>query len=61
MNKLLLLAGLFLVCSLMNLANVWLTGNGFSFVLGMVWLGASALMYVRYRKEKTGNDGEESV
>lgn len=61
MNKLLLLSGLFLICSLANLANVWLTGNGFSFVLGLVWLGASALLFARYRKEKKGDDMEETA
>ena len=58
MNKLLLLAGLFLVCSLVNMANVLLNGNGFGFVMAGVWLVASALTFVRYRQEKK-NDGSE--
>lgn len=61
MNKFLALAGLFLLCSLMNLANVWLTGNGFSLVLGLLWLGASAYVYLQYRKMKQKKDGEDAA
>ncbi len=61
MNKFLLLAGLFLVCSLMNLFNVYLTGNGISLVLGAAWLAASAYVFVQYRKmtKKTSEEDEE--
>ena len=61
MNKFLALAGVCLLCSLMNLFNVYLTGNGFSLVLGLVWLGASAYVYLQYRKMKKKNDGEEAA
>jgi len=60
MNKYLLLAGLFLICSLMNLANAYLTGNGFGLVLGVIWLAASAIVFLRYRKMKKMDDMEET-
>lgn len=59
MNRNLGLAGLFLVCALMNLLNVYTTGNGFSFVLGAAWLVGSVMMYMRYRKEKNNKEQEE--
>lgn len=61
MNKFLVIAGLFLLCSLMNLMNVYLTGNGFSLVLGLAWLAASAMIFLRYRKMKNKSDEEEKV
>ena len=60
MNKFLVIAGLFLVCSLMNLVNVFLTGNGFSMVLGLAWLGASAFIFLRWRKMKKDSAEEET-
>lgn len=59
MNKLLMLAGLFLLVSLFNLVNVFLTGNGISLVLGVVWLAASAYVFVQYRKMKAKDTEEE--
>ncbi len=59
MNKFLVIAGLFLACSLMNLVNVYLTGNGFSLVLGLVWLAASAYVFLQYRKMKKKSEGKE--
>jgi len=59
-KKFLVLSGLFLICSLMNLANVYLTGNGFSLVLGLIWLAASAIVFLRYRKMKKMDDMEET-
>lgn len=60
MKKFLVLSGLFLICSLMNLANVYLTGNGFSLVLGLIWLAASAFVFLQYRKMKKMDDKEET-
>ena len=59
MNKFLALAVLFLAVSLFNLLNVYLTGNGFSLVLGVAWLAASAFVFVQYRKMKKGSNEEE--
>jgi len=59
MNRFLMLAVLFMVCALMNFVNVFLSGNGFSFVLGGMWLAASAISFLRYRKDKRGKEGEE--
>ena len=59
MNKLLVISGIFILCALMNLANVLLTGNGFSLVLGVAWLAASAYVFIQYRKTKKKEDGEE--
>ena len=59
MNRNLFLAGLFLVCAVMNLVNVVLNRNGIGFLLGGVWLAASILMYTRYRKEKNNDTQEE--
>ena len=59
MNKFFVIAGVFLVCSLMNLVNVYLTGNGFSLIMGLAWLGASAWIFVRARKMKQGESQEE--
>ena len=64
MNKFLILAGLFLVVSLFNLANVFLTGSGISLVLGVFWLAGSAYVFIQYRKMKandTKNSEEEQV
>lgn len=61
MNKFLVIAGVFLLCALMNLANVFLTGNGFSLVLGVAWLAASAFVFLQYRKTKNGNNEEEQA
>ena len=58
MSRNLGLAGLFLVCAVMNLVNVYLTRNGIGLILGGLWLAGSFLMYIRYRKEKK-NDGQE--
>ena len=59
MNKFFVIAGVFLVCSLMNLVNVYLTGNGFSLIMGIAWLCASAWIFVRARKMKKGDAGKE--
>ena len=59
MNKFFVIAGVFLVCSLMNLVNVYLTGNGFSLIMGIAWLGASAWIFVHARKMKKGDAGKE--
>ena len=60
MNKFKALAGLFLVCALMNLLNVYTTGNGFSFIMGLLWLGASILCFVNARKLNKPEKQEES-
>ena len=60
MNKFLALAILFLAVSLFNLLNVYLTGNGFSLVLGVLWLAASAFIFVQYRKMKKRENEEEA-
>lgn len=59
MNKFFVVAGIFLVCSLMNLLNVYLTGNGFSLIMGIAWLAASAMIFIRARKMKNGDTKEE--
>lgn len=59
MNKFFVLAVVFLICSLMNLVNVYLTGNGFSLVLGIAWLAASAMIFVQYRKMQKKENKEE--
>ena len=59
MNKFFVIAGIFLLCSVLNLANVYLTGNGFSLILGLAWLGASAMIFLRARKMKNGDTKEE--
>ena len=61
MNKFLILAGLFLVVSLFNLANVFLTGSGVSLILGVFWLAGSAYVFLQYRKmqAKDTKDAEE--
>lgn len=61
MNKFLVLAGLFLAVSLINLVNVFLTGNGISLVLGMFWLAGSAYVFIQYRKMKAKDNEEETV
>lgn len=58
MNKMLVLAGIFMLVSLFNLANVFLTGNGISLVLGVFWLAGSAYVFLQYRKTKAKNDAE---
>ena len=58
MNKFLILAGLFLLVSLFNLANVFLTGSGISLILGVFWLAGSAYVFIQYRKMK-GKENEE--
>ena len=50
MNKVLVMAGLFLLVSLFNLGVVFLTGNGISLILGVFWLAGSAYVYIQYRK-----------
>ena len=60
MNKFLAIAGIFLLCSLMNLLNVYLTGNGFSLVLGVIWLAGSAYVFLQYRKMKKKDTEEEA-
>lgn len=59
MNKFLILAGVFMLCSLMNLLNVFLTGNGISLILGVAWLAASGYVFVAYRKMKANNQEED--
>ena len=59
MNKLLVLAGLFMAVSLFNLASVFLTGNGFGLVLGVFWLAGSAYVFIQYRKTKAKEAEEE--
>ena len=59
MNKLLILAGLFMAVSLFNLASVFLTGNGFGLVLGVFWLAGSAYVFIQYRKMKAKETEEE--
>ena len=61
MNKFLILAGLFLVVSLFNLANVFLTGSGVSLILGVFWLAGSAYVFIQYRKMKAKEDGEDQA
>ena len=60
MNKMLVLAGLFMLVSLFNLASVFLTGNGFGLILGVFWLAGSAYVFIQYRKMKAKEEsGEE--
>jgi len=59
MNKFLAIAGLFLVVALFNLYNVYLTGSGISLILGMAWLAASAMIFLRYRKMTAGKQEEQ--
>lgn len=61
MNKFLILAGLFLLVSLFNLVNVFLTGNGISLVLGVFWLAGSAYVFIQYRKMKAKDDQEDAA
>ena len=61
MNKFLVLAGLFLLVSLFNLANVFLSGSGISLVLGVFWLAGSAYVFIQYRKMKAKEDQEDKV
>ena len=61
MNKFLVLAGLFLLVSVFNLANVFLTGSGISLVLGVFWLAGSAYVFIQYRKMKARDNEEEQV
>lgn len=61
MNKFLILAGLFLLVSLFNLANVFLTGSGISLVLGVFWLAGSAYVFIQYRKMKAKENEEEQA
>ena len=56
MNKLLVMAGLFLLVSLINLGVVFLTGNGISLILGVFWLAGSAYVYIQYRKTKVKSE-----
>ena len=56
MNKLLVLAGLFMLVSLFNLASVFLTGNGFGLILGVFWLAGSAYVFIQYRKMKAKSE-----
>lgn len=58
MNKFLIIAGIFLLVSLFNVVNVFISGSGFSLVLGAVWLGASAYVYIQYRKMKHKAENE---
>lgn len=59
MNKLLVLAILFLAVSLFNLLNVFLTGSGISLLLGVFWLAGSAYVFIQYRKMKMKDSEEE--
>ena len=61
MNKFLVLAGLFLLVSLFNLANVFLSGSGISLVLGVFWLAGSAYVFIQYRKMKAKENEEEQA
>lgn len=61
MNIYLVCAGLFLVCSLMNLVNVFRAGNGISLVLGAVWLAASFVSFGKYRKDKKKSSEENNA
>ena len=61
MNKLLVLSGLLLVCSLFNLLNMFLTGNGFSLVMGILWLAVSAGVFVKYRQMNRQDKEEENA
>ena len=61
MNKLLVLSGLLLVCSLFNLLNMFLTGNGFSLVMGILWLVVSAGVFVKYRQMNRQDKEEENA
>ena len=61
MNKFLILAGLFLLVSLFNLVNVFLTGSGISLVLGVFWLAGSAYVFIQYRKMKAKDDQEDKA
>ena len=61
MNKLLVLSGLLLVCSLFNLLNMFLTGNGFSLVMGILWLAVSAGVFVKYRQMNHQDKEEENA
>ena len=56
MNKFLIIAGLFLLVSLFNLASVFLTGNGFGLILGVFWLAGSAYVFIQYRKMKVKSE-----
>ena len=56
MNKLLVMAGLFLLVSQFNLGVVFLTGNGISLILGVFWLAGSAYVYIQYRKTKVKSE-----
>ena len=56
MNKMLVLAGLFMLVSLFNLASVFLTGNGFGLILGVFWLAGSGYVFVQYRKMKAKSE-----
>ena len=56
MNKMLVLAGLFMLVSLFNLASVFLTGNGFGLILGVFWLAGSAYVFIQYRKMKAKSE-----
>jgi uncharacterized membrane protein len=56
MNKMLVLAGVFMLVSLFNLASVFLTGNGFGLILGVFWLAGSAYVYIQYRKMKAKSE-----
>ena len=60
MNTFLLCAIVFLLCSIMNLFNLYRSGNGFSLVLGVVWLAASFVMFLRYRKSTKKDDDQEN-
>ena len=61
MNKMLVLAGLFMLVSLFNLASVFLTGNGFGLILGVFWLAGSAYVFIQYRKMKSKENEEDQA
>ena len=60
MNKFLIIAGVFLLVSLFNVVNVFVSGSGISLVMGAVWLGASAYVYIQYRKMKYKAENESA-
>ena len=59
MNKFLILAGVFMLVSLFNLLNVFLTGSGISLMLGVFWLAGSAYVFIQYRKMKAKNEQDD--
>lgn len=67
MKKLKIIAAVLLVVSLVNMLNVFLTGNGVSLILGVFWLAGSAYVFIQYRKamlkneEKAQENAQEAI